>query len=259
MRAAARALALDPEARESAELVGKLMMEPPAEAPREVEAELDAIAVDALRAHSVLGSRAMTACLMFFPVLYWAGFREAWFLVAGPVLAATIVMFTWVFARRPVAWLVPATIGASALLIAVLSRVVTPFFVAPALGVVVGMLYAMHVTSGRAWVLWSVMILAILGPFVLEISGVVSSTTFVIDDEVVLRIGAANLDGRIGLAAMAVFIAVMLAISIAMSRSQAHNQRAAQRMVQIQAWNLRQLVPAGSDTSARTVMATYGT
>jgi len=250
IRSAARALALDPAAREPAELVGKLMMEPPAEVPHEVEAELEAIAVRALRAHSALGARAMAACMAFFPVLYWAGFRDPWFLVAGPLLAATIMVFTKIFVHRPVAWLVPATIVASALLIAVFSRIGTPFFVAPALGVVIGMLYAMHVTSARPWVLWAVMITAVLGPLVLELGGVLSATTFVIDDVVVLRTGAAHLDKLIALPAMVIYVAVMLAISIGMSRVQARNQRAAQRMVQIQAWQLRQLVPRAETAPA---------
>ena len=251
IRAAARALALDPASREPAELVGKLMLEPPREVPVEVEAELDAIAVDSLRAHSVLGSYAMVACLAFFPILYWAGFRHTWFFLLGPLLATTIVVFTRVFARRPIAWLVPVTIACSAALIAVFSRIATPFFVAPTLGVVIGMMYAMHVTSGRAWVLWVTMTAAVLGPFLLEVVGVVSATTFVVDGDVILRTAAAHLDGRIAFAATTTYVAVMLAMSIAMSRAQARNQRAAQRMVQVQAWQLRQLVPrAATDPEA---------
>src|SRR5205823_4534286 len=49
LRAAARALALDPTNREPADLVGHLMLEPPAEVPEEVERELEVLDLDALR------------------------------------------------------------------------------------------------------------------------------------------------------------------------------------------------------------------
>ncbi|MBA2542601.1 MAG: serine/threonine protein kinase, partial [Deltaproteobacteria bacterium] len=48
LRAAARALALDPEAKEPAELVGRLMLDPPTQVPPEVDEEVAAIEAKAL-------------------------------------------------------------------------------------------------------------------------------------------------------------------------------------------------------------------
>jgi len=244
IRAAARAVALDPAAGEPAELVARLMMEPPAVAPREVEDELATLESTALRLASGLAAKALGAYLLFFPLLYAVGFREPWFLIAGPALVCELVVVTWSYARHPRPWLVPVAIASNVILIAVLARVATPFLVAPSLAVITGMLYAQHPKTGRAWILWTAMVAAVGLPWALERVGVLSTTTEITRNLFVMRTASSNqLDPTLGFVALGMYVAVILGLAIAMTRTLALEQRGARRMLQIQAWQLRQLVP----------------
>jgi len=91
MRGAARALALDPAGEAAADLVGRLMLMPPRDEPPEVRDELERLDLDALRSSARFGMIAALAYLAVFPMLFWIGFREAWYLIAGPAICAIII------------------------------------------------------------------------------------------------------------------------------------------------------------------------
>jgi hypothetical protein len=245
IRAAARALALDPSSHEAAELVARLMIEPPPEIPHEVDRELAALDDQAMRAQARLGSLAMIAYFVFFPIMFAAGFRETWFLIAGPGIAAVTMAAAIRTTRRPVMWLVFTSFTGNALLVGILARVLSPFLVAPGLGVIIVMVYAMHPRIGRGWMLWAVLVAAVLLPWAAELAGLVSQTTFVTDRELVLRVSAEHLDADIFKAALALYALVILAVAMALSRALARNRIAMQHSLQVQAWQLRQLVPRG--------------
>src|SRR6185436_421118 len=61
IRAAARSLALDPQASAPAELVGRLMIEPPTEMPPEVEREIAGLDRESMSAQIKIGSVATLA------------------------------------------------------------------------------------------------------------------------------------------------------------------------------------------------------
>ena len=64
----------------------------PKQTPPEVERELEALDLTALRTSARFGMLAAVAYLLFFPLLYWIGFRELWYLIAGPAVCATILI-----------------------------------------------------------------------------------------------------------------------------------------------------------------------
>jgi serine/threonine-protein kinase len=244
MRAAARALALDPHAREAAELVARLMLEPPEEAPPEVDAELRALDERALKAQARLASIFMPSYLMFLPLMYASGFRDVRPLGAIAAIVAVIVALSRVVQRRPRMSLVYASVIANAVLIGIVARLATPLLVAPLLLVVSVMVFATHPGFTRPWALYALMTSSVVVPWLGELLGVLPQTMFVVGDGLVLHTAAAQLEGAITMATLLLLALVVPAIALVLSRTLANERRGMQRALQIQAWQLRQLVPS---------------
>jgi serine/threonine protein kinase len=252
IRAAARALALDPSSHEAAELVARLMIEPPPEVPPEVQRELAAVDAQALRAQSRLGALAMLSYFVFFPIMIAAGLRETWFVIAGPAVAALTMGATYSMSRRPVKWLIYASFAGNALLVAIVSRALSPFLIAPSLGAMLVTVYAMHPRIGRGWALWTALAGAVMLPWVAELVGLLSPTTFISEHGIVLRLAGEHLDTGIFTIALAQYTLVILAVATALSRALTVSRVGMQRSLHLQAWQLRQLVPrsAGRESFA---------
>jgi serine/threonine protein kinase len=246
LRAAARALALDPSSHEAAELVARLMIEPPPEIPQEVERELAALDDQALQAQSRLGALAMLSYLVFFPIMIAAGLRETWFVIAGPAVAALTMGATYSMSRRPVKWLIYASFAGNTLLVAIVSRALSPFLIAPSLGAMLVTVYAMHPRIGRGWALWATLAGAVMLPWVAELGGLLSPTTFITEHGIVLHLAGEHLDTSIFTIALAQYTLVILAVATALSRALTVNRVAMQHSLHLQAWQLRQLVPRGA-------------
>jgi serine/threonine-protein kinase len=204
LRAASRALALDPESKEPAELVGRLMLDPPTKVPAEVDAQVAEIERKALEITANQGNRALPVFLTFLPILYFGGIDDTWYLFVIPVLAFGVWFGTWLQHVRRVSYGIIVSMLANMGLVVVFSRLVSPFLVAPTLGVTIAILFALHRASGRVLLVGVGFLVAILAPWFLEILGVLSPTM----------------------------------------RATAHH--ATQTRLQLQAWQLRQLVPETS-------------
>jgi hypothetical protein len=107
------------------------------------------------------------------------------------------------------------------------------------------MMFAMSPKSGPGWALWAAMLGAVLVPWVLERAGALSPTMYVTDTHLVLLGNVDRLDGDVVTVGLAVYTALILAMAVAITRSISNNRRSTQRVLQIQAWQLRQLVPQG--------------
>ena len=244
IRAAARALALDPSSTDAGVLVGRLMMEPPAEAPPEVELEVEASDMAAIRSHAGIALRALPSYLLFFPVLYLAGLRGTWYLVGGPILVGLLVLAAHRLTRHVSLATILLGFGANGLLIACFSRVLSPLLVAPGLATLGVMVFAMHPWAGRAWLLCAGYLAMALLPWLAELVGLLSPTISVSGDTLVLRTAGARLEPTVTQAGLALFIVILVGLATMLSRSLANNRRDMQRTLQLQSWQLRQLVPA---------------
>jgi serine/threonine protein kinase len=243
VRAAARALALDPTNPEPAELVGRLMLEPPAEVPRDVEIAIETLDLNAMYAGRRLMMAGAIAYATYFPVLFWIGFRDPWFIVSGGVLFALIVAAGWLVPKR---WEVPLgyfALASNALVIALFAWALTPFFIAPTLGVVTAMALATHPRIARPWVLVSVIVTAILSPFVLELFGVTGRSTFVVGSLIILETAGTREQGAPeAYGALVIYVVAVVTIAVVVARTMTNERRAAQKKAEIQSWQLRQLV-----------------
>ena len=245
IRAAGRALALDPTQREPAELVGRLMLEPPAETPPEVEDELEGHDRTEIELHWRRASVGMLLYFVLFPFLYWVGLRDAWYQVAGFSITALTILSMRHAARHPTLAAVFGSLVAGALMHGLIARITGPFLVAPGLVLITALTYAMHPRVGRGWVVAGLSIAAVMTPWALELAGVLSRTTVVEGNSIVMHAATDRLDPTATLLGMTLFVIVLVALGTSVLHGMANDRRALRRTLQVQSWTLRQLMPAG--------------
>ena len=243
LRAAARALALDPTDRESADLVGHLMLEPPTETPAEVERELEELDLDALRASGRFGMFAAIAYLAFFPILYWVGFHETWYMVAGPALCVAIIVIQIVITPRQPYLSGYLSISGNLLMFALLGWMVSPIVIGPGPAIIMVTLMAAHRRLIPSWILALMTVLATLAPWIIEIAGLTETRTGVSGNFLMLRTAADQLDSSATLAGLFMYIVALIHLAALLSRLQDDDRRRVRRAMQLQSWQLRQLMP----------------
>ena len=134
----------------------------------------------------------------------------------------------------------------NAVLLAIVSRMFTPFLIAPGLAAMSAMAILFTPTSSRLTTRLGVTLLAwaaVLGPWVLERAGVLSITTTVTGDGILMRAaGTAGAEGpTLGVAIF--YVLASIAAAAGMATAMRERTRAARRHLHVQAWQLRQLVP----------------
>jgi eukaryotic-like serine/threonine-protein kinase len=243
MQAAGRAIALDPTATEAATLVTRLMLEPPAVIPREVFGEVERLDEIETRNLLKLSIGASLAYLLFLPILWWIGMRSNGYLALfGAAILVNTAVVGYGLWRNEYRWTLALSVVSNALVIALVSHLLSPFLVAPGIAVITTMSLSYHPWLGRR-PLWAAFSLGVLGPWVLELAGVFDRTLAISDGSLVVTAPALVLrlpHAEIGLAIYA-FVIVMLAHLL--GRAIARNQYDLRCRLQVQTWQLRQLVP----------------
>ena len=244
MRAAARALALDPTSREPAELVGALMLQVPKETPPEVERELAMLDMHALRSSARFGTLAAIAYLAFFPMLYWIGFRELWYVIAGPAVCVVILCAELVIAPRNVFVSGYIAITGNLAMFAMFATMVSPAILGPGPPIIMITLLVAHRRLIAPWLLAPLTVLAVLAPWIWQFaSGEVPVTAE--GTNIVLHTAATSLDPFATVVGLVVYVVALAALATLLSLSQHDEQREVRRALQLQSWMLGQLVPRG--------------
>jgi serine/threonine-protein kinase len=241
MRQAGRALALDPRAPGGAELVGRLLLEPPAETPASVQRALDADARRMLQMGARSGSVAMIGWLSVVPVVALLGHP-----VHAAVLAFTVGLNVLVSRRNrsgtrlPFAEILVMTMPA----LAVTSYLFTPL-AAGSIACVFGFMIAGYnaISRRQAVVLAFSLLVAVMMPGVLDTANLL--------DPIVRLQGGGFLVSAPGLGRSLVTawpIATLLvfapiAIGILLARFRQTQESALRHRVHLQAWQLSQLAP----------------
>jgi serine/threonine-protein kinase len=244
MRAAGRALALDPTATEAADLVTRLMLEPPSPVPDEVEHLLEAMDTATAKAQGRLGAIAMTAYLAFVPLLFWTGVRDPRVVAAFAVMSVLAATQVYVMSRREVIPQRNIYISACiiAVLIALVCRFIAPFVIAPALVLTNLMAFAIHPRFGRVQIIAGILMLGVAAPWLLEAAGALEPTYRFQDGSIVLSSPAIRLSEVPVQIAFAAVLVALAAVTATLLRAMAMRQRAATRQIELSAWHLRQLV-----------------
>ena len=249
MREAGRALALDPGLHGAAELITRLMLEPPTETPREV--------ADQIRGEEDMASRqaartAINGYLAYFAFIAYfvsMGIKQPGYLVAMGLLVGSALTIAIVNVRQGITRLrAIAMILCNAALFGVLARVLTPFTIVPGLASVTIIImctspaYRSRQLVGVAIAAFSA---AIWLPYLGELVGAWSRTVTFSDGLMHLAsaLEQSTAPSSVGLLLFAfAFIAFSAQLALRMARSQAESTR----RLHLQAWRLRQLVPTES-------------
>ncbi len=248
MRRAGRALALDPESREAAQLVTRLMVEPPPELPADLATSLAAEERMAQTARSRRGAIGYASGYVFLLGLPWLAIKSwAWF-ISLLVVLGLLVGFAFHWARLGRVNLAISML-CNVVLAIVWSRIASPFMLTPV--VVCGVAIAISANPQllqRRGVFVAFVVVATLLPVALEAFGLLSNTwgidpashMFVIRSAIFGSTGATG--AVMLLLANTAFVVVVGLYAIDTNRT----AYTAKREMQIQAWHLQQLLPARS-------------
>jgi serine/threonine-protein kinase len=245
IREAGRALALDPTLTEAADLVGHLMLAVPRELPAPVARELGVLD-DTISQQQAKFARAIAlGFLGGTPVFYALGLHDATYL--GLFAACTTLMF--VFAQigtvRGMRMFSGCTIVATMLVIAMFSRMFSPFLIAPGIGAVALSAIALHPISRskRAIITITLLtLLAVLLPWVAEAVGVLSPTIHKSGLDLHITSPMTGTELFPSVPALIFYVVTLLGIAAAIAHANAIAIHSSRRQVHVQAWHLRQLL-----------------
>jgi hypothetical protein len=245
MRAAGRALALDPTSVEAADLVTRLMLEPPEEVPAEVEQHLEEMDTETARSHGKVAALSVLGYLAFVPLLLWSGVRDVTFVIAFAALSLISAGQVMLMLRNEKITAAPLYLNAAinALLIGVVCRMTGPFIIAPALVLVTLMAYASHPRFGKIPILAGILSASVLVPWGLELLGVLEKTYAFDGGTLTLSSSVVQFSSVPVQLAMAAVLVSLIGVVAVLTRGLAMRQRDAARKVELHAWQLRQIVP----------------
>ncbi len=243
MREAGRALALDPKLNDAAELVTRLMLEPPRETPAEVTQELAAEAVATRVANARVARWVFIAYALLLPPLALGARWRALAVLAVCIAGCGALTWSVSSKRRPPPLIVFA-IGNS-MLIAVIAHIYSPVLLAPLMAAMTGVILS-RITPDSVLVKPVGMILVLTAapflPWLGEVIGVLPRTQS-FDDGGIHLFGAAMAAGptvTIVMIAATFFASIILGVAIATG---VRNSDSSSRLrLHLQAWQLRQLV-----------------
>ncbi len=246
MREAASALALDPALGGAAELVARLMLEPPRETPPEVKDAMKKDDVRDAREVARAGLWVVVGALLFIPLLWWIAPRGSMYV---PVLA-TFLLLNGVVAIHAMRAPTPRpglVIVANTFIIILLARMFSPILIAPGVGASLAM--AMVLTPkfsflGSPITIALLMSLGVAGPLLLEQMGVLSATMSVSEAGVLFSAPALSgkLEGPTIMVGALYAVALVVGAVVAGYQMRARALEAAHHL-HMQTWQLRQLVP----------------
>ncbi|MFN0246570.1 MAG: serine/threonine-protein kinase [Kofleriaceae bacterium] len=247
MREAASALALDPKLAPAAELLGRLMLEPPRTTPPEVEKEILESDIATMKDNARAGIRYYVMFLAFMPFLFFiAPPSSPWVLALSGMTTINVLISWWGSKTQPLGkeWIIAVS---NTITLAVVSHMYTPYLIAPGLAAMSIMAIVFTPTRSpltTASGMFVMSVLAVLGPWVLELAGVLP-TTMRVDTEG-LWLSAVAISGeyeKLSLGLGALFVVALMLAAVGISSNMRERERAAKRALHLQAWQLRQLVP----------------
>jgi predicted Ser/Thr protein kinase len=247
LRAAGRALAVDPDHADARAVLRSLLNEPPGpnELPAEVFDESGDNIESAFRGGAVAGVRGFGAILALMPLELAMGVRDLRWFVARTALVVLAMVSCYVFGRqRRIGRVAVVSIfGLTAAVMVTSSLVLGPFITIPSVTILI--VAAMSLLNGpRRLVLTLVVaVLMLLAPLMLELVGVLPRSFDVRDNNLIIHARLVNLPAVLTIVYVMVketIIIVMVAAIFARAREVF---TLAEQKVKIHAWQLEQLVP----------------
>jgi len=247
MREAGRALALDPTRNEAADMIGKMMLEPPSVRPVEIEQALDQERFDMQRKNAFIPIGGLSILLALTLAVY--ALTDAPRLLIGSMCAccATLLAIT-AWERRDLGrWkrVSPFTMMAFGALVVLTARLYSPLLMAPAVATMIALAATsnMQYSGGRfLFYTGALMTLGVLVPFIAEVAGWVSPTTRFTGTAIEIQTGALVTSPTMQIILAALFSVLAIIFASGMGYLMRESQRELRERIHLQAWHLRQLV-----------------
>ena len=247
MREAGRAVVLDPTYTEAADLVRRVMAEPPSITPPEVRDEIVEADTMAYRQFARLSALGYFAYLLFMPIMLILGIRDYFYLYVLLAIVAVNTLFAWLTLRG---WMSPLrtvlAVAVHGAMAALLTRMFSLVIVAPGATAVTLMTLVAHpayIKPRRMVAAVGFVILAMLAPYLAELAGWLTPTIEFMGDSLVIYPRAVHqTPGWIELT-IVMWSASMVAVAATVAWTNARRERANRHLLRVQAWRLRQLVP----------------
>ena len=243
LRAAGRAIALDPDQLGAAELVSSLLLEPPKEIPKELELSLDEAEKRINRDRSKKAIYAYSSIFLLLPLILFLEIKN-WPVVGaffGCVALGIGTSFHHYRAGKPS---VAVTLAVNLALAILFTRVAGPFVLTPLViaGLLVGITQIKWLND-RFWVVAIWTAAAVMLPVIFEWVGLLPSTWSISNGSMVIQSDVLRSHGMFEELSLVftslVFTIVIGAFALTVSR----RRRLSQRALFVHAWHLRQLVP----------------
>ncbi len=248
MRDAGRALALDPDCTGAAEIVTRLMLEPPKDPPPELQQALRDSEAHGVKRHALTAIISYSAIAAFMPIAMWNGIKKWPEVLSVFGMAMVLSVGAMLIRHKPLRSLGAMIVYAlgNGLLCALMSRMAGPFTFVPALICVVTMsVMAYPQFVQRPVILIVIMLASFAVPLALEAQGILRRTWELGDSRLISHAEALVIGGPrtmilvIGATLGTFVVAGFHAASIG------RTNRRAQLQLVTQAWHLRQLLPKG--------------
>ena len=247
MREAGVALALDPTRTEAAEIITRLMIEPPAIAPPEVEATLEAERFQLFRRislPSLLALATLVAITLVIIARTHAPPAETGLILAFSISCILVTLRARASARMHPLLSPLASLGLAAI-VAAFARLYPPFMIAPLLAAITTVMtpFTMQYVRLRSSVFMvACMLVAIFVPYLGEVLGWFSSTFTFVPDGVVFHAAALRGPETWQVAIVILYILSTVVFAGWMGHVTRQTERGARRQLHLQAWHLQQLV-----------------
>jgi len=245
MQAAGRALAVDPESTDAAAIVQRIMFEPTATYPAELEAELLASEVVAQQRQGKPALLSFAVVLAYLAVSSLNGVLDLPLVLGTAAYVGVLATFGWrIIQRRARPWQMLLMATGNAALAALLSRTYGSMIITPAVTCIMAVsLTSYPLLIDRRWIVISLLVASWVVPVVLELAGVLAGTfdlephALHLTSHVMSIAGNHTLVILIGANVVTIIVIGLFASALATSR------RDALRQTEITAWHLKQLLP----------------
>jgi len=244
MREAGKALALDPTLDGPAELISRIMLEPPKERPPGVERDLAELHLRGSRLMARVQAFQSLLYLVMLPVTIWLGVRDVPYMIAYGAIASAMLGTALLGMRFPSRAVVIAHRIAVLSMFALLARMWSPVLVAPGLAAVTLVATAFHpFFRGRAMITTTLGVLAAcLGVWAAEALHWLPPTLIRRGGDLVFLSPLKGHENLPAFAVLAIIYSMMILMAAATGFYAMREIRVSREKLVVQAWHLRQLV-----------------
>jgi serine/threonine-protein kinase len=247
LREIGSALALNPSNVEALRTMARLLMDVPEEVPPEAAAELQAVSANARRDAARGAANRFLMWLAFLPLALWMGIRH--------IPSTAVAVVAMLICGGTAFWMAQRSVvdrrhGLALLLLSsvtlgLMSALFGPFILVPGLVATNTMFFAMNADRQARGVVIAAGVMAIVLPFILEVSGVLPPAYAFSGDILQVLPRATEFPAMQTMLCLLLTSTAMVVIpGLLMGRMRDALTTAERRLV-LQAWHLRQLVPGG--------------